>query len=66
MNTEEKLRRLFHENWEIVGEPKELLLLLREMYLDQQKMIEYVKNNTRDQWAKDYIKYRCTTHRTSP
>lgn len=63
MDAEEKLKRLLQNDWEIHGEPKELLLLLREMYLDQAKMIDYVGNHTKDQWAKEYIKYRCTTHR---
>lgn len=63
MDSEEKLKRLFQDDWEIHGDPKALLLLLREMYLDISKMIDYVGNHTNDQWAKEYIKFRCTTHR---
>lgn len=63
LNDDEKLKRLLQDDCEIHGDPKQLLMLLRERHLDLTKMIAYVGKHTSDPWAKQYIEFRCTTHR---
>ena len=45
LNATEKLKRLFQDDWEIHGEPKELLLLLREMYLADEQAKKQLSEN---------------------
>lgn len=56
MNAEEKIKRLLQDDWEIHGDPKLLLRILREMHLSLRRTAGYVANHTNDQWAKDYLK----------
>lgn len=58
MDAEEKVKRLLQDDWEIHGEPQELLLLIRSLYLQLRSTAGYVANHTSDKWAKDYLKWK--------